>query len=195
MRLPCDRIILSRLCREDLLRAVIERRTVIREHRDARLDERCYRDDWLVWVMLDDTPTEPTVLLPTEEAMVDCNNFFIFRNAETADPTPRNAILERTRWDEDLRAMTSLQLLDELMKLQEAILRHRDIFDRPRTADDDRALYSVMPEKIPADFRLPPREEFLGEAKAPHAGCPAFWKSHANCRTDCHNFHKWGPCR
>ena len=37
-------------------------------------------------------------------------------------------------------------------------------------------------------------EEFIGEAKAPHAGCPAFWRSHANCPVERHNLHRWGPC-
>jgi hypothetical protein len=89
--------------------------------------------------------------------------------------------------------MTREELALEHARLGAAILRHRDIADRPRTADDDRALYAVLPEKLPADFRLPPEDEFLGEAKAPHAGCPSFWRSHAACPA-AHDLHRWGPC-
>lgn len=66
--------------------------------------------------------------------------------------------------------------------------------DTPGTADDDRALYAILPEKMPADLRLPPEDHFLGETKSPDAGCPAFWRSHDGCGPEC-NLHQWGPCK
>ena len=61
---------------------------------------------------------------------------------------------------------------------------------------EDISLYKLLPEhgKVPVDFTLPPREEFLGTVKD-CAGCPNFWKSHANCQTQKHNPHAWGPCK
>jgi hypothetical protein len=93
------------------------------------------------------------------------------------------------------------KLLDELVKLQDAILAHREVGNKPRTVEDDRQLYRVLPEKLPADFRLPPKEDFLGEAKAPTAGCPSFWRSHfgcsgcGECAQKASDLHKWGPCK
>jgi hypothetical protein len=54
-------------------------------------------------------------------------------------------------------------------------------------------LYALLPERLPADTRLPPRPEFLGEKKAPHAGCPSYVRSHAGCSThrSC-SFMVWG---
>ncbi len=82
-----------------------------------------------------------------------------------------------------------------MMRLEDGLRIHRDISGRPRTIEDDRVLYSVLPEKIPADFRLPPRSEFLGEVRSPHAGCPAFWRSHNGCSATRHDLHQWGPCK
>ncbi len=91
--------------------------------------------------------------------------------------------------------MQHAELVETLFALQQSIRAHRDIFSKKRTLEDDRTLYALLPEKIPADFRLPPEPEFLGEAKAPRAGCPSFWRSHSTCATSDHDLHKWGPCK
>ncbi len=197
MRLPHE---LDKLKRLDLttraLRtAISEARLRIRTHRDTeKPDDRCHLDDYLVWDLLDDSPPAPTDF-EYEESMELCKNFWTFRRAGEADPIPKRAIRDRRLWDQDLRSplMTRKGLLDELFKIQQAIKKHRDIGRRHRTVEDDRLLYTVLPEKMPGDFRLPTRPEFLGEAKAPHAGCPAFWRSHSTCKPP-HNLHKWGPC-
>ena len=195
MRLPNHPRILARFNHTELLEAILERRKVIREHRDQVGDDRCWLDDYLVWDMLDDSMSRPLALPTFTDGMNKCEIFYIFRRAENKDPTPKSAILNPTLWDKDLDHLTPSQLWYELSRLQNAISKHRDIFDRNRSIDDDRELYNVLPEKIPADFRLPPKEEFLGEAKAPTAGCPSFWRSHGQCTTRDHNFHCWGPCK
>ncbi|MEK7083172.1 MAG: hypothetical protein AAB972_03285 [Patescibacteria group bacterium] len=173
---------------------IIQRRSIIRHHRDQRLDDRCWLDDYLVWAMCADSSAQPSLPPTFDEAMRKCHQFYKCRRAESPDPTSVKAILDTGQWDDDLKAMTGGELIDELTRIQQAIRCHRDIKNRPRSTNDDRLLYSILPEKIPADFQLPPEDEFLGELKSPHAGCPAFWRSHANCLVTRHNFHQWGPC-
>jgi hypothetical protein len=163
----------------------------IREHRDQKGDDRCWLDDYGVWEMLPDSPPMPRLSL--EDGMKCCNEFWAFRRTNFPDPVPSDAILDPNFWDDDLIEMSAEELAEEFVRLCRAVRAHRDVAGRPRTISDDQALYTVLPEKIPADFRLPPEEEFLGEAKSPNAGCPAFWRSHKNCLAEC-NLHKWGPC-
>src|SRR3989344_3813621 len=93
-----------------------------------------------------------------------------------------------------LRLPTNAEgLRSELGKLESAIRKHSYIVYRERTLEDDKELYSVLPEKIPADFRLPCEEDFLGTVRT-DAGCPQFWNSHQNCPGE-HDLHQWGPCR
>jgi len=191
-RLPCDQQELRMLTDGQVIAAIWVRRMFIRNHRDQTGDDRCFLDDHLVWQLLSDTP--PEELLTAAEGMQRCREFHAFRNADGVDTLPAEAILDPDRWDDDLWHRSRRSLDDELGKLQEAIRTHRDIAGRPRTADDDRALYLALPEKLPADFRLPPADEFLGEARAPHAGCPAFWRSHAGCEPGRCSQHRWGPC-
>lgn len=179
----------------DCRAAILERRESIRNHRDERGDDRCFLDDYLLWKWLSDSPPEPVAPISIEWGMEQCALFYNHRRAETADPLPKEAILDPRHWDDDLEGMASDQLHDELLRVQEGLRAHRDITLRPRTIADDRALYALLPEKVPADFRLPPEEEFLGEARAPQAGCPAFWRSHGGCSAKCHDLHRWGPCR
>lgn len=174
--------------------ATIHCRTAIRTHRDTRGDDRCWLDDYFVWNLIEGTPTVPAGEPPFDEGMDICRTYFKFRNATVPDPTPPDAVTDPTQWDNDLNNMNEQQLAAELTRLKNAIRAHRDIAGRPRTADDDRTLYAVLPEKIPCDFRLPPEADFLGEAKVPHAGCPSFWRSHAACPAPCHDFTRWGPC-
>jgi hypothetical protein len=108
------------------------------------------------------------------------------------DHIPPGAILKKAAWDQDISLMDEDQVKQERQSIESAIRLHRDI-ERERTADDDRMLYAVLPEKLPADFRLQEEEEFLGTAKK-GAGCPNFWKSHSDCKGK-HQIDQWGPCR
>lgn len=179
---------------EETTRESIRRlRSAVREHRDQKGDDRCYLDDAAFWTVLDDAATR--VALPSfGEGMRRCREFYAHRRAETADPIPPDAILDPARWDEDLAAMSGSDLTRTYAALAAAIRGHREVTGRPRALEDDRRLYAVLPERLPADFRLPPIEEFLGEAKSPCAGCPSFWRSHLGCGTDDHDLHRWGPC-
>ncbi len=177
-----------------LLMTILERRRVIRTHRDQKLDNRCWLDDLFVWAMLSDSPPEPFKLGPPEQTMSLCQNFYVFRRASRRDPIPKNAIREERLWNKDLLSMSKTRLEEELSLIQQAIKAHRDIFGRHRTIDDDRLLYKILPEKLPADFRLPPRRDFLGDCKAPRVGCPSFIRSHQSCTAKVCDLHKWGPC-
>lgn len=194
MRLSCERNILKHLSPSQLREAIFERRKLIRKHRDERGDDRCWLDDYSVWGMLEDSSPRPTAPLPFEEVMGKCRDFYCCRRAEAPGAVPDFAIRDPLHWDDDLIRASEEELLGELLHIQEAIRRHRDIEGAPRTILDDRMLYAILPEKIPADFRLPPEDEFLGEARAPKAGCPSFWRSHAACPAP-HDLSHWGPCR
>lgn len=192
MRLSADPHKLSKMAPGELQEAILERRAAIRAHRDAKGDDRCWLDDHAVWAFVDAAPADLTVPPAFEEGMRRCREFYQHRRAETPDaplaPAPQGIP------DADLGRMLQADLVACLIALQAAIRAHANIKDRPRTLDDDRALYSVLPDKIPADFRLPPENDFLGEGKAPRAGCPSFWRSHQGCGMEKHDLHKWGPC-
>ena len=184
--------LLSHLNRNGMIMAIRKRRQVIRAHRDAAGDDRCWLDDYLVWECLSDTFRMPVLQLSLEQKMARCILFYTHRRADTPDPIPEDAILDPLQWDNDIWKMPPSDLFAELIRIQEAIRCHRNIVGRPRTIKDDRKLYSVCPEKIPADFRLPPEQEFIGSTLQ-NAGCPNFWDSHAHCGHLC-NLHQWGPC-
>lgn len=179
-------------------------RSDTRYHRDQKGDDRCWVDDYRIWAHLEDSPAKPTVLPPFEEMMRRCAAFHRFRNAKIADSKAEEAtetLSEAPRIlqapsdaDLDLTCMTRSELDAELLRLQAAIRAHRDIAGRERTLEDDKRLYRVLNEPIEADFRLPSEADFLGEARAPFAGCPSFWRSHQNCAEDAHDIHIWGPC-
>ena len=169
-------------------------RARIRQHRDQVGDDRCWLDDFIVWAFLGDSGGVLSVLPLFHEAMDQCRMFYLHRKALECDPISADAILEKEKWDEDIATLSIDELCVCIVRLKNTIRTHRDVTGRPRTLDDDRALYAILPEKMPADFRLPSEAEFLGEARAPKAGCPSFWSSHAHCSREVHDFHKWGPC-
>jgi hypothetical protein len=192
--LPWDRakILNVGLSVADLRDAILAREFDVTSHAKAVGDNRCHYDDYKVHRHLDDTPKLEWPV-PLEKMMEKCTYFFTFRRAAAKDAVPTESIYDvQKRWtfiqnaDED-------KLLHIFMYYQEAIFEHRSA--RPITIKDDRLLYArVIPGNIELDLRLPPREDFLGEAKAPCAGCPAFWRSHANCDARLCNPHQWGPC-
>lgn len=194
LRLSCDPDDLATITTEIILDAVRERRKIIREHRDAKGDHRCWVDDYAIWAALDDSPFVSAKSIK-ELGMTQCEFFYKYRRSEIADPVPSDAILDSSQWDDDLYTMSRVELVNELIKTQVAIQTHRNAqYNRPSTIDDDRRLYAMLPEKIPADFRLPAKEKFLGRELAPNAGCPAFWESHGKCGEEC-TIREWGPCK
>lgn len=169
-------------------------RCEIRWHRDQKGDDRCWIDDFRVWQLLEDSPSEPMHLPLYESMMARCEAFYIHRRSDTPDPLSMKANTDRASWDDDLLQMCASALYDELRRLQGAVRVHRDTASqRQLTINDDRALYAILPECMPADFRLPSRAAFL-EDIVPNAGCPAFWRSHQTCASDQHDIHRWGPC-
>lgn len=190
MRLSADPFKLVKMSPDELREAIVERRAVIRAHRDAKMDDRCWLDDYTVWDMVEGSPPDISSPPSYKDSMRRCREFYHNRRADKAD-TPAGGNTPGD--DSDLVKLQQSQLAKELGALQNAIKMHRDVKDRSRTLDDDRALYAALPEKTGADFRLPPEQDFLGEARAPKAGCPSFWRSHENCAGE-HDMHLWGPC-
>ncbi|OFZ09581.1 MAG: hypothetical protein A3D92_06330 [Bacteroidetes bacterium RIFCSPHIGHO2_02_FULL_44_7] len=86
--------------------------------------------------------------------MRQCTDFYTYRRSETVDAESKNVPLKQTDWDNDLTTAEHDVLANELARLQQAIYEHCHITNRPRTLDDDRKLYLILPEKLPADFRL-----------------------------------------
>ncbi len=192
MSLSHERDKLLELEPEDLLVAIKDRRQALRWHRDQRGDDRCWLDDFLLYQFVVGLPVTPRV--DSFLGMNMCVFFYEFCRVDELDPIPPEAILDPARWDHDLNELYyDGNLLDELEKVQKAIFNLASITDRPRTVQDYRELYSILPEKIPADFRLPPREKFL-QKTSEQSGCPNFWLSHVGCSDLC-NLHQWGPCR
>lgn len=172
---------------------ILEMRKGIRYARDQKGDDRCWLDDYKVTNAL--PATKRLVVFPTyDEGMKKCQYFFKNRNANSPDPTPANAILDPLEWDSDLVRMSSESLWEEYTKLEKGIIKFDSIPIEKRTIEHDRELYSLLPEKIPADFRLPCERDFLEVREGATAGCPQFWKSHENCSGE-HNIHQWGPCK
>lgn len=199
MKLPyaLEKLKRLNLTKIEIISHIRLRRQRIRSHRNQKGDDRCWLDDFPVWALVDGLPSRPPKL-SYEENMRRCHEFYQFRRAMSADTMSPDAIRDRRRWNTDLvgilKHSSQFQLIRMLYQVQCEIVEHYDIGDRPRGIDDDRRLYATLPEKVPADFRLPSYEDFLGEVLAPKAGCPSFWRSHGNCTGTC-DLHKWGPCK
>jgi len=173
--------------KSEVLSRVVLLRSVIRKHRDQIGDDRCWIDDYWLWELLSDTKDfceKPNF----EDGMKACRKFYEFRRKEDFIPR-KDTVFD----DRDLNVMSDDDLFSELTLLESAIRKHRDILNRPRTWKDDEELYMVLPDGISADFRLPPKEEFLDGVKE-GCGCPNFWKSHENCEEKTCDLHNWGPC-
>ena len=181
------------LSKEDLIAAIIERRTAIRYCRDQRGDDRCFLDYYEVWKFVKGTTPPPRT---RDAGMPRCEMFFRHCNAEAPDEVEPGDFCVIEEWDPMLHNLRHVDLAKIFIRINYAILRHRDVEKlrkRPRNANDDRRLFrETLPEKIPADFRLPSEHEFLHNAVGRH-GCEAFWASHAGCGPEC-NLHAWGPC-
>ncbi len=179
----------------DLLQEIKDLRTAIRKIRDARGDDRCWLDYYELWSHIGIT-FNLSVFKDSGLGMGLCRRYYELCRLETADPVPPDAILDPAHWDNDLVGMTSDRLSLEVTTLREEIRFHYSRFMNygfEQAVQADRDLFLLLPEKLPADFRLPTEDEFLGEKLAPNAGCASFWRSHQTCGVSC-NLHKWGPC-
>ena len=190
--LGLDREELAGLDKNQLMDAIKDRREAIRYHRDQIGDDRCWLDDGLVWAALNTTPAEAKVLPDYEKMMEHCSAFFYKRQEKEFDQVKHP--IDSVKWDDDLDRLDETDLVEILLKLQSAILEHRDRGQLNLTVEDDKKLYQILPEGLKADFRLPSEEAFLGGTVDPCAGCPNFWKSHQSCGTKEHNLRKWGKC-
>ncbi len=164
-------------------------RTLIRYHRDQKMDNRCWLDDVKLW-------GEEIHALPAYEDMMQrCAAFYKNRKTSVGPICiAYSTAAGSENSDIDLDNMLDNEIEDTYKNLLDAIQKHKNIFSHERTWQDDEELYNILPEKIKADFRLPSEEDFLGEGKVPHAGCPSFWRSHEKCTQE-HDIHMWGPCR
>ena len=173
---------------------IISLRSAIRYARDQTGDDRCWLDYWIGYRLLDDTDTTKLTLPNADRSMEICTAFYKFRRQQESRIPKR--ILPLQKWDEDLEEKSEPALQITLNELERKWRKHRDTPAEKLTMREDISLYKLLPEhgKVPVDFTLPPREEFLGTVKD-CAGCPNFWKSHANCQTQKHNPHAWGPCK
>ncbi len=180
-----------------LLVSILKRRYWIRKHRDQKGDDRCWIDIFWFYPFFIDSPPIPSKLPEEKRMMEKCWEFFHYMGEEFMDPKPTVTRMPRLIWNIDLLEMTKEELLRELIKIQLTTKLFLSIVKRPRTTEDCRSLYSILPEhkSVRLDFRLPPINDFLGENQAPHAGCPSFWRSHEDC-WPCYrcNIHGWGPC-
>ena len=179
--------------RTELSHMIIELRNAIRYARDQKLDDRCWLDYYQLYKIID-IKCDFNSLPSYDEGMSKCVAFYHNRRSDFIDALPSDTALDREKWDNDLSSMDFKALYHEIDKITKAAVKHYSILDIKKTIEDDRGLYRILPEKMPADFRLPPKEEFL-EGVKPCAGCPNFWKSHQKCETEQHNLHAWGPCK
>lgn len=184
------------LSMSELRTEIAERRRILREHRDAKGDNRCWISDYSIFAFLEDSepltrPADHKEFF--EQFLRKCADFHRFNNATHLDPTPITAILDPAKWDVDISKMDYAELFKELMKLQTASFNLREISKRrPTTCDDYRILYQVLPEKIPADLRLPDVERFVGRSEIPTESCPNFLDSHKDCNPKTCNLFEWG---
>lgn len=72
--------------------------------------------------------------------------------------------------DVDLRDLSVEDLRAEVQRLRNGIRSHRDERGHNRCWVDDVTLYALLSEKKGAEFKLPPRDEFLGN-------CGRYWES------------------
>ncbi|MEK6847186.1 MAG: hypothetical protein AABY16_03405 [Nanoarchaeota archaeon] len=175
---------------------IIQLRNAIRYPRDQTGDDRCWLDYRKAYALLPNTDKTQLERLPDyEKGMQICTAFYNKRK-DVQSRIPRK-IMPQAEWDKDLEDRSEAALNIILSELEVAARKHRDTPVEQLTLTDDKELYRLLPEygRVPVDFTLPPREKFLGSAKD-CAGCPNFWKSHANCPTaPSHNPHAWGPCK
>ena len=180
---------------KELRSKIIQLRNAIRYPRDQKGDDRCWLDYYLLYKLLPGIKADELIIKPIYNKVIPiCRAFYYRRRSDYLYPLPPDVINDRAKWDDDLAAMSIAEQMQELEKLHQEGLRHYKMPIFKLTMEDDKKLYNVLPEKVSCDFRLPPEEEFLGE-KNPCAGCPNFWKSHENCKTNKHNLHEWGPCK
>lgn len=107
MQLSQDRDCLIALDEPSLTAAILERRSAIRSHRDQRGDNRCWVDDYTVWMFVEGLVTAPLVPFDYVAVMQNCHQFYHCRRADQPDPMPVDAIMNPVHWDDDLASMST----------------------------------------------------------------------------------------
>ncbi len=83
---------LPRMTRANLIKEVMDLRSAIRHHRDQRLDDRCWMDDYELYDSLPEKAGKQTVdlrVLPQEQMMANCERYILCRSLAS---TPEAAL-------------------------------------------------------------------------------------------------------
>lgn len=175
----------------EIRRLILERRLAVRWHRDQEGHERCFLDDDRLFAFLDDTV--PRILPSSRDKRMElCAEYYeacsTYEPPESVEPAGTVFV-----YDADLDQRSAGQLLGVFITIQSAIVRLRNITDRPRTPSDYARLYEqTLPEKIAANFKLPPQDEFLYGTGHLEEGCEPFWESHDDCIKQSCDLSQWG---
>ncbi len=139
---------------QETKKAILNLRYAVRWHRDQFGDDRCWLDDWRVYKFL---PEGFKNELPSYEACMElCKQYKNFRT-ETKPPVPYESVT-KNQLDIDLLYLSPSGLKYELEQICQAVRHHLNIGDGNRTASDDRLLYNILPDKIPANQSVPDLE-------------------------------------
>ncbi|MEK7610371.1 MAG: hypothetical protein AAB468_01325 [Patescibacteria group bacterium] len=140
----------------EIKKKIIEWRGVIRWHRDQVGHDRCWLDDGHVYkIVLGLETTHP----PSKTVCEDlCTQYHHGRSGKKFIRGQNK--LNGKKPDDDLEKMSRHRLELEWAKLLKAVTAHYRLGDGERLARDDQKLYRVLPEKTPADQRLPTANEF-----------------------------------
>jgi hypothetical protein len=147
-----------------LKQEILDFRKDLRYHRDQLGDDRCWVDDSLLYEHLPEKKGIITRLPKWDKMAVECSRFQRMRGSGKHTGIGFKEV-NYNLFDSDLDKMDSTAMIRELMVLRVAVRKHRDLGPK-KTLEDDAELYALLPEKIPADFWLPP--ELL-------INCHRFW--------------------
>lgn len=198
MEIPCTREAYENYSADKVITIILTLRKILRYILYQTGHDRCWIMYQLIYCMLEGSPPLITKMPKKKTAMRKCKLFYEHNSTDTPDKIPSDAILDHRKWDEDIKLMKPDELKDHLVVIINAIKKHQSM-PYP-TVEGGRELFSMLPEKIPADFTLPNREEFLYGINAAgdllrNAGCEPFWDNHKNlCSKDHHDFEHWAPC-
>lgn len=172
----------NRLSRGRAVEEILKARQAIRQHRDARGDDRCWLDDDLVYQCLPGYKPIMT-LCSKEEFMKKCR---IFKERRCGwDSYPRGLLtvprLESGMSDTDIDKWSDEKLRAHILWLWLCIKNHQGCGDN-KTSVDDILLYLVLPDGIEPDLSLPP--ELLDN-------CGRFYDTRPCPLTNPQKLHEW----
>ena len=169
---------LGSLSHAHLRQGVLNLRNALRWHRDQRGDDRCWADDIRLYELIPEKEGVITRLPEWEKMYVECSRFKQMRGSDKHTEIGLMAT-DSGSFDSDLDKMDGSGLVTEIMKLRDAIIKHRKLGPN-KTSEDDAELYALLPEKIPGDFWLP--SELL-------TNCRRFWETKQTHNPE--RIHEW----